>query len=105
MWREPHRCAWPAPWRSSSPCTDRSRGRSRPPSHDAGEIVGQEIRDIVSSYENDFWPEEGGTIFPNNMCTYCPMLGICSDDPKLVEEKLIRLGAPVGKKEDWLDRI
>jgi len=75
---------------------------------EAGQVEGQNMVDIKSCHDRNYWPQDGkGIRFPNNKCTFCPMIGICTDDDKLRDEKLINLGAPAAPtvEEDWLDKL
>lgn len=76
---------------------------------ESGESVAQTMVDIVASNERDYWPQDGrGIRFPNANCTICPMIGICTGNDALRDEKLINLStskATVPANEDWLDKL
>jgi hypothetical protein len=80
---------------------------------EAGQVEGQNMVDIKSCHDQNYWPQDGkGIRFPNNKCTFCPMVGICTEDDKLRDEKLINLNAPAAPaapaavpEEDWLDKL
>lgn len=80
---------------------------------EAGQVEGQNMVDIKTAHDTNTWPQDGkGIRFPNNKCTFCPMIGICTGDDKLRDEKLINLNNPVAPKapaqvteEDWLDKM
>lgn len=47
----------------------------------------------------DSFPQNSGLRMPSEKCPPCPMLGICADDPKLVEGRLFREGDVKIKQE------
>lgn len=76
---------------------------------DTGDLVGQEIERIVAANERGRWPQTPGIRWPHNPCMSCPCLGICSNNPKLVEEKLVRATTKsvpeASKQTDWAEEI
>jgi len=71
---------------------------------EAGRIVGRDMVAIVEANKADFFPKIPGVRFPNNHCTFCEMLGICTGDDKLRDEKLVNISAMPTEK-DWLDTL
>jgi hypothetical protein len=67
---------------------------------EAGEIVGRDIVNIVQSSKDNFFPKDGGVRFPDQKCTWCAYLGICSGNPALRDQKLVQIG-----QEDWLQDL
>src|SRR5579859_2757261 len=60
---------------------------------DRGRSIGNDIIQIHSASEENFFPQQGGVRFPNEKCPRCPMRGICSGDDK-VRDDLIQLTNP-----------
>jgi len=72
-----------------------------------GHVIAQEIADIHHATANNLYYREPGIRFPNNKCLLCPMLGICTDNEQMIEEKLIN---PNPENEqlvqpDWLEEL
>lgn len=64
---------------------------------DAGKLVGQVTVEMVMAHEQNFYPKEGGTRFPEEKCNLCDMRFICIGDSKGRDENLTRFG------EEWLN--
>ena len=64
-----------------------------------GEAIGQEIVDIVSAREHNFFPKEPMIRGLIKKCQMCSMLGICLNNKELRDERVVRTSS------DWLDEI
>ena len=69
--------------------------------NDTGTIIGEQVAQIVNASEKNAFPEDGGTIFPNAICTWCCMRGICTGNDKLRDELIFR----ETEKDNWLDEL
>jgi hypothetical protein len=62
-----------------------------------GAVIGQQVVEIVSAAERDFYPMQGGIRWPNDKCLNCPMRGICSGNDALRDELVYK------PDEVWLE--
>ena len=59
-------------------------------------------RDTVTQIEGGLFFPRSGIRFPQNQCTSCSFVGLCLNDEKSIEEKLVRnAGGDLG----WLDEL
>lgn len=72
---------------------------------EAGQAIAQEIAEIVNANEKQSYPKEPGVRFPNNVCLMCPFLGLCSNNPELVKEKLVNIKTLSAPEKDWMDTL
>ena len=76
-----------------------------------GEAIGQAIAEIAEAERRGSYPKEPGVRFPQNKCVLCSMLPVCTDNDKLIDEKLVRpatfSGRPASKvvETDWIEEI
>lgn len=56
-----------------------------------------EIFHALPSTEIALYPQRPGMRFPDDKCSWCPMLGLCLKRPDLVKERIIQAG------EEWLE--
>jgi hypothetical protein len=56
---------------------------------ETGEAIGKQVAEIVAAREKNVWAQRPGVRFPHDVCTNCPMLGICTENEKLRDEKLV----------------
>jgi len=68
-----------------------------------GELVGREVVQIVDSDRNNDFPQKPGIRFPSSHCTFCPYLGLCIDDPNMVQSKLVNISNATVPVKDWLE--
>ena len=64
-----------------------------------GDAIGADMIALKSSADRDLWPKDGGVRFPNAICGWCEMRGICLNQPKLTKELLVQIKAD---SDDWL---
>jgi CRISPR/Cas system-associated exonuclease Cas4 (RecB family) len=64
---------------------------------------GQLVEDAVSQIEGSQFLPHSGIRFPQNSCPSCSYLGLCLNNPPLVEAKLLR--QPPGGDLGWLDQL
>jgi hypothetical protein len=64
---------------------------------------GDLVRNTVSQIEACQFPSHSGIRFPSNGCVSCSQLGLCLDNPQLVDAKLIR--RPGAGDLDWLNEL
>jgi CRISPR/Cas system-associated exonuclease Cas4 (RecB family) len=64
---------------------------------------GRLVETTVHQLESGHFSSHSGIRFPNNGCVSCPHLGLCLDNPQLVETNLIR--KPGASDLDWLDEL
>jgi len=64
---------------------------------------GRLVEATVNQLESGLFSSHSGIRFPQNGCVSCPHLGLCLNDPKLIETKLIR--RPGATDLDWLDEL
>jgi hypothetical protein len=58
---------------------------------EAYQVARQEAAEISCASQNNFWPKKPGVRFPHNPCNSCEMLGLCINDPQLIQEKLVQI--------------
>jgi hypothetical protein len=54
--------------------------------------IDREDTTLIRSY-----PQQPGMRFPDDKCSWCPMLGLCLKRPDLVKDRIIQVG------EEWLE--
>jgi hypothetical protein len=64
---------------------------------------GRLLANTISQIESAQFPFHSGIRFPQNGCTSCPHLGLCLDDPKLINANLIRTSGV--NDLAWLDEL
>jgi hypothetical protein len=64
---------------------------------------GRLVETTVHQLESGHFSSHSGIRFPNNGCMSCSHLGLCLDNPQLVETNLIR--RPGASDLDWLDEL
>jgi hypothetical protein len=64
---------------------------------------GQLVAATASQIEAGQFASHSGMRFPQNGCVSCAQLGLCLDNSKLVESKLIR--TPGASDLDWLEHF
>lgn len=57
---------------------------------DIGRSIKQDIVNIATATEKDFFPMQSGVRYPNEKCPNCPMRGICSNNAELRDSLLTR---------------
>lgn len=73
---------------------------------ETGEVIGQQAIEISRAEQRNFFPKRPGVRFPNNHCAFCPYLGLCINDDRMVQAKLVNILLPEKPKEkDWLEEI
>jgi hypothetical protein len=63
----------------------------------------QLVHDTVGHIESAQFLPHSGIRFPQNPCSSCPYIGLCLDNPKLVEAALVR--RPGAEHLGWLDEL
>src|SRR5712692_5095107 len=63
----------------------------------------QVVEQAAGQIEAGQFLPHSGIRFPQNGCVSCPFLGLCLDNPHLVESKLVR--RPGASDLDWLDQL
>jgi hypothetical protein len=71
---------------------------------EVGQDIGDKTLRVKKSYEENYWPKDGGVRFPNQKCSFCRMRGLCLKQPDLVEQLLVKIG-PAVKDDDWLTEL
>ena len=61
------------------------------------------VETAIAELESGQFPARSGIRFPQNGCTSCPHLGLCLNNPKLIDKNLIR--RPGASDLDWLDEL
>jgi hypothetical protein len=61
------------------------------------------LETAIGQIEAAQFPSHSGIRFPQNGCLSCPHLGLCLDNPPLIERKLIRTSG--GNDLAWLDEL
>jgi len=61
------------------------------------------IETTIGQVESGHFPSRSGIRFPQNGCVSCPHLGLCLNNPRLIENNLIR--RPGASDLDWLDDL
>ena len=64
---------------------------------------GRLVRATIGQIESAQFPFHSGIRFPQNGCVSCPHVGLCLDEPKLIETNLIRTSG--GNDLAWLDEL
>jgi hypothetical protein len=64
---------------------------------------GELVQNTVSQIESGQFHSHPGIRFPSNGCVSCSQLGLCLDNPQLVEAKLIR--RPGASDLDWINEL
>jgi len=57
----------------------------------------------ISQIESAQFPFHSGIRFPQNGCVSCSHVGLCLDEPKLIDANLIRTSG--GNDLAWLDQL
>ena len=69
-----------------------------------GEQIGSDTMAVHQSSKTGLYPKDGGVRFPNAVCGWCEMRGICLKDNKLRDELLVQIGPKV-QDDDWLKEL
>ena len=69
-----------------------------------GQQIGIDIISMKSASDSGTYPLDGGVRFPNAICGWCEMRGICLKDNKLRDEILVQIG-PKEEEKDWLSEL
>ena len=69
-----------------------------------GQQIGMDIISMKSASDSGTYPLDGGVRFPNAICGWCEMRGICLKDNKLRDEILVQIG-PKEEEKDWLSEL
>ena len=69
-----------------------------------GQQLGTDTYAIYQAQKSGSYPADGGVRFPNAICGWCEMLGICTKNDKLRDELLVQIG-PKAPEKDWLDEL
>ena len=64
---------------------------------------GRMVETTVGQLESGQFPSHSGIRFPQNACMSCSHLGLCLNNPQLIETNLIR--RPGASDLDWLDEL
>jgi hypothetical protein len=64
---------------------------------------GRLLANTISQIESAQFPSHSGIRYPQNGCTSCSHLGLCLDDPKLIDASLIRISGV--NDLAWLDEL
>lgn len=68
---------------------------------DTGKMIGEQVAQIVQAEKDGSYPEDGSTRFPNAICTWCCMRGICTGNDALRDELIFR----ETETDNWLDEL
>ena len=71
-----------------------------------GDQIGADVLAMHTSSQRDLYPKDGGVRFPNAICGWCEMRGICLKDDKLRDELLVQIKPKKEEEEkDWLSEL
>jgi hypothetical protein len=72
---------------------------------EAGQAIAKQIVEIHDASQTGVYLKRSGVRFPNNQCTYCAYRGLCTDNPRLVDDLLVQItpATPaIEEEDDWL---
>jgi hypothetical protein len=69
-----------------------------------GQQIGGDVFALKNAHDTGAYPKDGGVRFPNAICGWCEMRGICLKDDKLRDDILVQIGAKEEEK-DWLSEM
>lgn len=70
-----------------------------------GQQIGLDMLGLKAAHDTGFYPADGGVRFPNAICGWCEMRGICLKDNRLRDELLVQINPAKDKEEDWLSEL
>lgn len=70
-----------------------------------GQQIGDDMLAMKNCHDTGRYPADGGVRFPNAVCGWCNLRGICLKDDKLVEELLVQIKPAKTEEEDWLKEL
>lgn len=70
-----------------------------------GEQIGADVLNMNMTNERGAFPKDGGVRFPNAICGWCEMRGICLKDDNLRDSILVQIKPKQAEEDDWLAEL